>query len=235
MAPKLGTLMFPGESIDDLKTDKNGKTILGPGLRRTYAAIHIIKAGILQFKEPNEYWIESPEKRYIATKGDSVIGIVTQRTGDAFRIDIGASEQASLSYMAFEGATKKNRPDVKVGDIIYARLQVANKDMEPELVCMDSTGRSNGYGVIRDGGFMIKCPLHHIRRILRPNCPLLKTLGDMMPYETAVGINGRIWVKGRSTIETITIANIISDSEHCSDSDMKTFVKSRVHALSGLH
>ena len=72
-------------------------------------------------------------------------------------------------------------------------------------------------------------------RILRPNCPLLKTLGDMMPYETAVGINGRIWVKGRSIIETITIANIISDSEHCSDSDMKTFVKSRVHALSGLH
>ena len=63
MAPKLGTLMFPGESIDDLKTDKNGKTVLGPGLRRTYAAIHIIKAGILQFKEPNEYWIESPEKR----------------------------------------------------------------------------------------------------------------------------------------------------------------------------
>ena len=72
-------------------------------------------------------------------------------------------------------------------------------------------------------------------RILRPNCPLLKTLGDMMPYETAVGINGRIWVKGRSTVETITIANIISNSEHCSDGDMKTFVKSRVHALSGLH
>jgi len=43
---------------------------------------------------------------------------------------------------------------LQVGDIIYARLQVANKDMEPELVCMDSMGRSNGYGVIRDGGFM---------------------------------------------------------------------------------
>ena len=52
--------------------------------------------------------------QYVATKGDSVIGIVTQRTGDAFRVDIGASEQASLSYLAFEGATKKNRPDVKV-------------------------------------------------------------------------------------------------------------------------
>ena len=48
--------------------------------------------------------------------------------------------------------------------MIYARLQVANKDMEPELVCLDGTGRSNGYGVIRGGGFMITCSLHHIRR-----------------------------------------------------------------------
>jgi exosome complex component RRP40 len=32
---------------------------------------------------------------------------------------------------------------------------VANKDMEPELVCIDSHGRSGGLGVIgRDGGLM---------------------------------------------------------------------------------
>jgi len=42
----------------------------------------------------------------------------------------------------------------QVGDLIYARLLVANKDMEPELVCIDSNGRSSGYGVLRDG-FMI--------------------------------------------------------------------------------
>ena len=34
--------------------------------------------------------------------------------GDIFKIDIGGSDYASLSYMAFEGATKRNRPDVKV-------------------------------------------------------------------------------------------------------------------------
>ena len=56
-----------------------------------------------------------------------------------------------------------------------------------------------------------------------------------MPYENAIGLNGRIWVKGRSTVETITIADIISDSESCSDSDMKTFVKRRVHTLNGLN
>lgn len=40
--------------------------------------------------------------------------MVTSKGTDVFRIDIGTSEQASLSYLAFEGATKKNRPDVKV-------------------------------------------------------------------------------------------------------------------------
>ena len=37
---------------------------------------------------------------------------------------------------------------------MYARLLVAIKDMEPELVCIDSNGKSSGYGVLR-GGFMI--------------------------------------------------------------------------------
>ena len=50
----------------------------------------------------------------MATKGDPVIGIVTARQTDSFRVDIGTSDPASLSYLSFEGATKKNRPDVKV-------------------------------------------------------------------------------------------------------------------------
>lgn len=43
-----------------------------------------------------------------------MIGIVTARAGDVFRLDVGGSEQASLSYLAFEGATKRNRPNVQV-------------------------------------------------------------------------------------------------------------------------
>jgi exosome complex component RRP40 len=52
--------------------------------------------------------------QYVAVKGDTVIGIVTAKAGDVFRLDIGSSELATLSYLAFEGATKRNRPDVKV-------------------------------------------------------------------------------------------------------------------------
>ena len=47
-----------------------------------------------------------------------MIGIVTAKSGDIFKVDIGGSELATLSYLAFEGATKRNRPDVKVTGII---------------------------------------------------------------------------------------------------------------------
>lgn len=52
--------------------------------------------------------------QYVPTKGDAVIGIVTAKSGDIFKVDVGGSEQASLSYLAFEGATKRNRPNVQV-------------------------------------------------------------------------------------------------------------------------
>ena len=67
--------------------------------------------------------------------------MVVGKGGDTFRVDIGSADNASLSFMAFEGATKKNRPNINVGDVVYAKLLVASRDMEPELVCVDSYGK----------------------------------------------------------------------------------------------
>lgn len=57
--------------------------------------------------------------QYVPVKGDHVIGIVTIKAGDIFKVDVGGSEQASLSYLAFEGATKRNRPNVQVMFLLY--------------------------------------------------------------------------------------------------------------------
>ena len=67
--------------------------------------------------------------------------MVVGKGGDTFRVDIGSADNASLSFMAFEGATKKNKPNINVGDVVYAKLLVASRDMEPELVCVDSYGK----------------------------------------------------------------------------------------------
>ena len=47
---------------------------------------------------------------------------------------------------------------------MFAKFLVANKDMEPELVCIDRHGKSNGMGVIRDNGFLFHCSLNLIRK-----------------------------------------------------------------------
>ncbi|XP_013416655.1 exosome complex component RRP40-like [Lingula anatina] len=162
---EVGSVVLPGDQVRlMINTEDSTRFVTGPGLRRDSDQVTVSKAGILKYKEPNIYWVDSRQKRYIPTKGKNVIGIVTMKAGDVFRVDIGGSEQASLSYLSFEGATKRNRPDVKIGDLVFGRLLVANKDMEPELVCISSNGRSNGMGVIRDGGFMFTVPLNLIRK-----------------------------------------------------------------------
>merc|ERR1712106_351885 len=109
------------------------------------------------------------------------------KAGDIFRVDIGTAEPASLSYLAFEGATKKNRSAVVVGDLVYAKLLVASRDMEPELICVDSYGKKAGLGVLTGGGFMFSVPLHLVRKLLAPDSDLLATLGGPGPGHGVLG------------------------------------------------
>lgn len=51
----------------------------------------------------------------------------------------------------------------KIGELIYARLLTGNKDMEPELVCIDANGKASGLGVLKEG-FLFKCNLEFSRR-----------------------------------------------------------------------
>ena len=39
--------------------------------------------------------------------------------------------------------------------------------MEPELVCIDGTGKSGGMGVIRDGGFMFHTSINLVRKYVK--------------------------------------------------------------------
>jgi exosome complex component RRP40 len=74
--------------------------------------------------------------QYIPAVEDNVVGVVRDKQGEQYRVDIGASHTALLPFLAFEGATKRNRPNLQVGTLVYARVVMANKDMEPEISCI---------------------------------------------------------------------------------------------------
>jgi exosome complex component RRP40 len=51
----------------------------------------------------------------------------------------------------------------EVGSLVYARVSLAHKDMEPELECYDAqTRKSEGFGELK-GGFMTRCSLKMCR------------------------------------------------------------------------
>ncbi|KAF6729209.1 Exosome complex component RRP40 [Oryzias melastigma] len=218
---KVGQVLVPGDefcfdaenTISLSESAKPDRAVCGPGLRRTGDRLVVMKSGVLRHKPPLTFWIESQQKRYVATKGETVIGIVTARGGDIFRVDFGGSELASLSYLAFEGATKRNRPNVQVGDLVFAQFLIANKDMEPELVCIDGSGRANGMGVFGPGGLLIKVSLGLVRRLLAPKSDIRSDLEQLFPCELVVGMNGRVWVRASSVQQTLIVANLLQSCD----------------------
>ncbi|CAD5112304.1 DgyrCDS1532 [Dimorphilus gyrociliatus] len=226
----IGDIVLPGDKIDNFVQSK-GKVLLGPGLQRDGEEVIAVRPGIFKYREPNIYWIESHQKRYVPSKDEDVIGVVTNAKGELFKVDIGSSEQASLSYLNFEGATKRNRPDVKNGDLVYAKLSIADKHAECELTCVDRDGKSKGKGCLPDGGFMFQVPLHLAHKLRHPDCPLLKYIGKETAMEVIAAMNGRVWIKSRSARETIAIANAISAAEFLNYDKMKDFVDNFMNEL----
>lgn len=132
---------------------------------------------------------------------DQVLGIILSKHSDHYRLDIGSSRSAtlpllgkketyaasivSMSYWpstklrlpystAFEGATKRNRPNLSVGDLVFARVVMANKDMKAELSCISlqfkkdwMTGEAL-FGPLQDG-YDFRCSTALVRRFAFAN------------------------------------------------------------------
>lgn len=223
MHARIGDVVMPGdvaiEAELEIKTSK--KVILGPGLRKDGKQVVACKAGILRSKAPNTFWVDSYQKRYVPCRGETVIGVVVQKANDIYRVDIGASDTACLSYLAFEGATKKSRPDVNVGDLVFAKLLIANKDFESELVCVNSLGKKEKMGLLSDG-FLFNCSINLVRKVLNEQRQLFAAIQRelQVPVEVVVGMNGRIWIKARNVRDVIAVGNVILAAEYLTDDEI---------------
>lgn len=210
----MASVVLPGEYIPAQHVNLK----LGPGLLQLSATrvsssqqpVVATRAGILNHStNKSKWWVEGNSRRYVPAPQESVIGVVTGRSGEGWRVDIGSAHPASLDGLAFEGATKRNKPNLKVGSLLYARVSLAHKDMEPELECFDAqTRKAEGFGDLK-GGFVTHCSLQMSRLLLDPKHFLLPLLGSHFPLEAAVGVNGRIWVSTKSVKQTIAVVRCI--------------------------
>lgn len=199
-------IVIPGDSLE--KYMSKDTTILGPGLMRNNDVVVATKGGILKMRNNNLFWVDCHQKRYVAARGECVIGIIRSKASLHVRVDINSADLATLSMLAFEGANKRNKPNINVGDLVYAKVLSASKHVETELVCVNSNGKKDGLGLIGDkGGTLITLSIDTTRVLLSPQCDLLERLGRQYKYEIALGMNGRVWINSNDTPTIIQVSN----------------------------
>ncbi|KAJ8700078.1 exosome non-catalytic core subunit rrp40, variant 3 [Pleurotus ostreatus] len=117
------SIILPGEHVParhvNLKLGPGLLQLSSPDKRRGIAdeglGIISTKAGTLHHStNQSKWWIENNSRRYVPAQQESVIGVIILRSGEGFRVDIGSAHTASLDGLAFEGATKRNKPNLKV-------------------------------------------------------------------------------------------------------------------------
>lgn len=240
-----------GSANDDSSKKKALKLGVGLHYDESTNKISATLAGRLvhrSTKNANTYYVLTNSKRYIPSMHDRVLCIVEDRIGEYYRVTLPASSTGSalLNTCSFEGATKRNRPNLKTGDLLYARISICNNLMEPEVSCMTLPGevdQSGGasrkdwmtnegtYGQLK-GGSCQQISIGLAQELLIPSNVVLMALGNAkIPFEICIGVNGIIWVHSERPEYTILILNAIQNSEVMTEAQIRGMVKSLVQTV----
>lgn len=222
--------VFPGDhlcAIGDL-----AQVLLGPGVARDGDFLVASRAGVLRWEaERSRLWVDNDQKRYVPALGDHVIGVVVEKHAEEYRLRVGAAALATLPTLAFDGATKRNRPHLEVGTLVYARVVLANKDMEPEVSCAAPPGvgakdwvtKESVFGEL-EGGNVFDCPQALCRELLATDSAVLDALGGVAPFELAIGVNGRVWIAATDVRHAILVQHAVLQSQAVRDDEAAELV-----------
>ncbi|KAI4241846.1 MAG: hypothetical protein LQ352_007373 [Teloschistes flavicans] len=220
------TLVMPGEILSEdvlpVPTNTSVPLKLGPGLRHTPpSTVTTTLAGPLCMdRKKNAIWVENNTGRYIPQPNDVIIATVHHSSTDYFHCSLTPyTSLALLPHLAFESATKKTRPQLSSGGLIYARVISASKFQDPEIACFNpSTGKSEGMGELK-GGMVFEVSLGFARQLLlnksreEGGLAVLEEVGDQFAFEIAVGRNGRVWVRAESVKETLLVGKALQETD----------------------
>jgi exosome complex component RRP40 len=208
-------IVFPGDHIESTKKPSNGINKSMDGLMAT-------KAGVL--KESKKFvGVVNSQKRYVPNLGDFVIGRVSYKTHEFYRVDIGSAYSATLDALSFEGASKRNRPNLIIGSLVYCQVTLADKDLDPEVVCVNAAGKADGMGELLEG-YMITCSLGMASSLTNNNHPILKRVSEIIPFELVAGVNGRVWVKASTIKSQILLMNLIQSADGLPPSELSSLI-----------
>lgn len=232
------SLLVPGDQLHCENTDITGAGVYLAPEHIVENKLIPINAGleVNQTKNgKNITLVEYNSKRYTPAVGDYVVGLVSQTYGNYFVVSVANfSSTCVLPFMAFPNASKKNKPKLKTGDLVYARVSKAHPNLPAELECMDSsTGAKEGFGLLEEeNALVIDISLAFARELLfNLDYPLLPELSKVVEFEVAIGVNGKLWIKTADTLSTLACYKIVSEAEHASPAQFHDIIKNNSKML----
>lgn len=81
------------------------------------------------------------------------------------------------------------------------------------MVCINSaTGKADGFGELK-GGYIIDVTLAYARMLFYEGGPVLKALGELISFEIAIGLNGKIWINADDILSTWKVAKCVEHGQ----------------------
>lgn len=164
-------------------------------------------------------------KLYSPKEEDVLIGTITAKTHEQYRLDINTSHDALLNSIDFEGATKKTKPNLQVGDVLFAKVYHTNKFDNTILTCKsddNSKTWSSGESLF---GQLINGNVYYFPRIwawkLINNNTTIERLKDYIDFEICIGMNGRLWINSNGINDISKIYNAITKSFELNNEQME--------------
>ncbi|KAH9387317.1 exosome complex component RRP40 [Nematocida major] len=152
--------------------------------------------GELLSLDKRNYWVNYKQYRYMPLLDDIVLGVVKGKGKESYKVDIGAPSYATINCLDFPSATKRNRVNLSVGDVILA--QVVDDSAHAECIISCRTEAVRGMGVLKEGALLKVGILQARKCLLHP--PNLAVSGS-----TVFSMNGFAWVSppGQGNIREI--------------------------------
>ncbi|KAK4682755.1 exosome non-catalytic core subunit rrp40 [Podospora pseudoanserina] len=207
-------LVLPGDPISpDLIPSSTSKPLrLGPGLRHVPPSdiVPVVAGQLITNHQKNSMWVEYNNNRLKSSAPAQT------STSPPYP----PTPPMTLPHLSFESATKKTRPQLAPGALVYARVVLANKHMDPEIECVSqSTGKSDGLGELK-GGMVFDVSLQFARRLLMAKSKeegkveVLELLGgEGLVFEIAVGRNGKVWVGGEDVKTIVVVGRALRETD----------------------
>lgn len=143
------------------------------------------------FSHASHTLLLSPTALYHPQENDIAIAKAVGVLADYVKLDFGHSIKGILLSQAFLNCTKRNRPKIKVNDLLLCRV-LRVKDVVFASCCEE------GLGMLEEG-FLLEMSSWLVKTLFVRTC-VLRDIGEEYKYKIALGVNGFIWIQAKNAM-----------------------------------